>query len=101
MNFGLTDQEFDFLNKHLIQPLKSVGASVYIFGSRATGKQHKFSDIDLLYIENNSHPVDTKFISKILVFFEESHFPYKIDLVNSSKLAKSYTDRVNQEKILV
>lgn len=100
MKFGLTETEFLFLNEKLIIPLKQHGGQVFIFGSRATGKFKKFSDIDLLYKESAS-PIPNSLIYKLLSFMEESSFPYKIDLVNDKELAKSYRENVERDKIEV
>lgn len=99
MKFGLTNEEFGFLEQHLIQPLKQQKARVFIFGSRVTQKHHKFSDIDIVFIENEVHPVESSLISRLLTFFEDSNFAYKIDLVNNKTLAKSY--RYNVEATMV
>jgi len=101
VTFGLSKIEFDFLNDNLIQPLKEKHAIVYIFGSRATQKNHKFSDIDILYTEDSANPIESSFTAKILTFFEESKFPYKIDLVNEKNLASSYRDSVIENRVLV
>lgn len=50
-------------------------------------------------MENEHHPIDSKFISTLLIFFEESQFPYKIDLVNNKNLAKSYRQNVEASMV--
>lgn len=97
--YGLKESEFSFLKKHLVEPLKKQGARVYIFGSRVTGRHHRFSDIDLCYLALETTPLPKSLISEINTFFEDSHFPYKIDLTNYLELAKSYLPRIDQEKI--
>lgn len=99
MKFGLTEEHLNFLEKHLITPLKEKKAIVYIFGSRANGKYKKFSDIDLLYRPSNTSDIDDAFIYSLISFFEESSFPYKIDLVKESALANSYKDTILKERI--
>ena len=47
--YGLSQEDWQFIKDELIDPLKQKGAKVWLFGSRATGKHSKFSDIDLLY----------------------------------------------------
>lgn len=101
MKFGLSESEYEFIDKNLIEPLKQHRAKVYIFGSRATQKNHKFSDIDILFIEDKLMPIDISFISKILLFFEDSHFPYKVDLVNDQNLAHSYRQSVESSRVQV
>ncbi|MEN0059143.1 MAG: nucleotidyltransferase domain-containing protein [Bdellovibrio sp.] len=98
MKFGLKDSDFDFLEKNLILPLKDRGFKVYIFGSRATGKNHPFSDVDIL-IEGEISAESSSKIGAIKEFFEESNFPYKIDLVNERHLAESYRPGVMRERI--
>lgn len=101
MKFGLSSSEYEFLDKNLIQPLKKAKARVFIFGSRAQQKHHKFSDIDILFIEENSSPVDASLLSNILIFFEDSNFPYKIDLVNNKNLASNYRSNVESTRVEV
>ncbi len=99
MKYGLTEQEIQVLNKKIIQPLKKYKAQVYLFGSRANGKFKKFSDIDILYVSKESCPVPASVISQIIIDIEDSEFAYKVDLVSSKELAKSYEENVNREKI--
>lgn len=99
MKFGINPSDLNFLIQNLVQPLKDRKAKVFIFGSRAIGKYHKFSDVDLLFLEDPSSPIDSSFISKMITLFEESRFPYKIDLINDRHLAKSYRQNVEGSKI--
>ena len=98
MKYGLSDSEYAFLQEHLIAPLKARGARVFVFGSRATGKHKKFSDIDILY-KNPTEVISNSEIYRLISFMEDSTFPYKIDLVCDSDLAASY--RANVEKSLI
>lgn len=98
MKYGLTDSEFSFLSEQLITPLKSQGALVYLFGSRAKGTHTKFSDIDILY-RDPSDAIPNAEIYRLLSHMEESSFPYKIDLVNHAELASSYREDVERTKI--
>ncbi len=98
MKFGLKDSENLFLQDNLIKPLKKKGLKIYIFGSRATGKQHPFSDVDILISGQFDHESDL-LIMKTKEFFEESVFPYKIDLVKESDLAQSYRNNVFRSRI--
>lgn len=98
MKYGLTDSEFNFFMKTFVEPMKKLGVQVFIFGSRASGNQQKFSDIDLLYKNNNSL-ISKSEIYKLLSEMEDSSFPYKIDLVDDNDLAHSY--RTNIERQLI
>lgn len=99
MKFGLTDSEFNFLETTLIAPLKSFGAKVFLFGSRARGTHSKFSDLDLLYCEDENRPITPHEIHEILSQMEESDFPYHVDLVNLKELASSYKDNVLRDRV--
>jgi uncharacterized protein len=101
MNFGLEEQHFNYLKNHLIDPLKGANAEVYIFGSRALGNYKKFSDIDICFIENPAQPVPSGLLQKILIKFEDSTFPYKIDLVDYSKISANYLPGIDQSKIKI
>ena len=98
---GLKREEFDFVRQNLIDPLKQHGAAVYLFGSRATGQHQKFSDIDLFYQESVEEKIPNELITNILIFFEDSFFPYKIDLVKYENLAKNYLPAIEESKILL
>jgi len=98
MKFGLTPKQYEMISEVIVTPLKQVGAKVYVFGSRARGRQHPFSDIDIL-LEFPTKDIPHALISKCRERIEESNLPIKVDLVVSSDLAKSYQDGVNQDKI--
>jgi hypothetical protein len=98
MKFGLNDQELEFLLTHVVRPLQSHGAEVYLFGSRARGSQQKYSDIDILVVGSNDV---SKLISNISERLEESNFPYKVDIVDDRLLAASYRASADRDKILL
>lgn len=100
MKFGLKESDFNFLKTNLIQPLRQSGQRIYIFGSRATGKNHPFSDVDILIEGIDSSEVRSQ-VGIIKEFFEESNFPYKIDLVTAEDLAQSYRPSVMKDRIEV
>jgi predicted nucleotidyltransferase len=98
---GLSTSEYNYLSDKLILPLKKLGATVYLFGSRANNKYKKYSDIDLLYTPSEARPIKGHELHLLLTEIEESDFPYKIDLVCSNDLAQSYRASVEKEKILI
>jgi len=99
MKFGLNESEFDYFQKELVSPLKKIGAKVWVFGSRARGDHHKFSDIDIL-IESSNKETNT-LLSMIRERFEEGNFPYKIDLLLIEDLAQSYKDNVLNDRVKI
>lgn len=97
MRFGMSTEQFEVLDQLVIRPLKAQGATVFIFGSRATGRHHPYSDVDLLYKADSNLP--SGFISSLKEKIEESSFPFAVDLVNSSELAQSYRQSVEGQLI--
>lgn len=97
MKFGLTDKEYEFICNEVIKPLASLDAKVWCFGSRAKSNHSKFSDLDLV-IE------DKEGVAEILGSIDEnlinSNFPYKVDLVLSSRVARAYLDTIEKEKVI-
>lgn len=101
MKFGLTEEHYKILKAILIDRLKSHEAKVFVFGSRARGSHHPFSDIDIVFIENPKKTIPQNEILIIKENLEESSLPIKVDLVNFNDLAKSYLHSVEKDKIEV
>jgi predicted nucleotidyltransferase len=95
--FGLSDEQENLLTG-LIQKVfgEETDLKVYIFGSRATGKNRKNSDLDLA-LKSRNPDLDTKvFVLRDLI--EESKFPLKVDIVNWDKILKEYLPQIKKEK---
>ncbi len=101
MKFGLSVAQFEILDRLVVQPLKNMNALVYVFGSRARGTNHPFSDIDIMYLEAAGRPISSEVLSKIKESVEDSSLTIRVDLVNLNELAKSYVENADREKILV
>jgi len=101
MTFGLSDSDYQILTDYLISPLKASHAKVYIFGSRARGQYHQFSDIDILFEEDSRYPIPFEKISLIKDRLENSNITIKVDLVNWNNLAESYKPSVLKDRILI
>lgn len=98
MKYGLSDKEFAFLDQRLLLPLKKLGATIYIFGSRARGTQQKFSDVDILV---QSSMDLSRVISAIAEELESSNFPLKVDIVQEKDLAESFRASVFADRVRV
>lgn len=61
---------------------------IFVFGSRATGKAKKFSDYDIGII--GKKPIAWKTLSLAEEAFEESDFPFKVDLVDFSLVSDKF-----------
>jgi predicted nucleotidyltransferase len=101
MNWGLDKNQFEILKKILIEPMILKGARLYVFGSRARGTNHPFSDIDILYSETHGNKISSHFLSEIKEDLENSALTIKVDLVQDTDLAKSYLPFVEKEKVEV
>lgn len=100
VEFGLTPQNLDFLRSSLLRFLSEISEyKIYIFGSRALGTYKKYSDIDL-YIESTP-ALTPEIINQLSVFFEESDFPYKVDLVTKETLLPAYEVSLQNTKKLL
>ena len=94
MKFGMTDEQYQLLNKLVIEPLKKNNAKVFIFGSRVGTKYHSHSDIDILFQKPDASTLPAGLLSEIREAIEESRFPFTVDLVDKEELASSYRSSV-------
>lgn len=71
------------------------GATMAVFGSRATGRARPFSDLDLLLIE----PRALSWLQRadLRDAFEASSLPFKVDVVEVNSLAAGMAQRVRAE----
>ena len=97
MRFGLSEEDWFLLTNLLIDPLKSAGAEVWIFGSRARGDHFEFSDVDVAYA--SSHVLPPGMISCIRENLEESRLPYKVDLGQVTDIVDSYRAGILRDRI--
>lgn len=61
---------------------------IFVFGSRATGKARKFSDYDI-GVEGKK-PIAWETMALAKEAFEESDFPFKVDLVDFSFVSDKF-----------
>lgn len=97
MKFGLTQDQYKFIQTQVVHPLEKLGAKVWCYGSRARGDYRHFSDLDLMV--ETSHDISNS-ISQLQEFLVESNFPYKVDLVKLNDFADSYRNSFEQDKVL-
>ena len=103
-NITLTDQQTaevcDILRSVLVQsPLKPpVGTTIkaWVFGSRATGRARPYSDLDILI--SSPMPLDWRARADLQDAFEASNLPFRVDVVEESRLAPTLVPRVLAER---
>lgn len=73
------------------------GAQVWVFGSRATGKARRFSDLDLLLTQ----PPTLNWAQRAALRdgFEASRLPFRVDVVESGGLACGVAERIRSERV--
>jgi predicted nucleotidyltransferase len=101
MKFGMDAEQFELLERIVIEPLQKLGATVFIFGSRARGVHHPFSDIDILYKVPPGIEIRSSDIAKIREDAEESRLTIKVDLVGDRDLVAAYRPGVERDMVLV
>lgn len=72
-------------------------ASVWIFGSRATGKSKKYSDLDLCIKANRALGLDV--MSAMAEDFSESDLPWKVDIVDWFSVSDSFKAIIERDKV--
>jgi uncharacterized protein len=74
-------------------------AEVWVFGSRATGRVRRGSDLDLLF----DRPARLTWQQRADLHdaFEASSLPYRVDLVERASLAADLVERVLSERVLL
>lgn len=87
---GLDDNTKKTFTKIVFSHLKPSEAKVFIFGSRATGKNRKYSDVDLGILSKSEIPVTTKF--DLEEEFDQSDLPYRVDIVDFSKVSDKFKE---------
>jgi uncharacterized protein len=73
---------------------------IWVFGSRATGRARPFSDLDILVATPT--PLDWRARADLQDAFEASNLPFRVDVVEESRLAPTLAPRVlSERKILL
>lgn len=70
---------------------------VFIFGSRASGNQAQFSDIDVGIEGKAAVPAAT--LSQLEEDFEESDLPFQVEVIDFSKVSEKFK-RIAKKKII-
>ena len=96
--FGLEDRHIDFIKETLKKHIPSPDAKFYIFGSRANGKYSEYSDVDIA-IDFPELTFDTK--SKLESEFENSTFPYEVDIVDLNSIKEDFRNLIKDDLILL
>lgn len=80
----LEDKYVEFIKTTVLSVLPDV--EIFIFGSRTQGKAQKYSDVDIAL---KGH-IPFNDLLKIRGIFENSTFPYKVDIVDLDSLKPDF-----------
>lgn len=69
----------------------------YAFGSRAKGRQRKFSDLDLCSTDH----IPLNVYGQIEEDFEESDLPFKVDIVLWSNMTPKFQTIIQEDLVLI
>lgn len=73
------------------------GATIWVFGSRATGKARPFSNLDLLFTEPSK--LTWAQGAALRGGFEASRLPFRVDVVESADLSGAVAERIEAERV--
>lgn len=96
--FGLDDRHIDFIKNTLKKHISNSEAKFYIFGSRAKGNHKEYSDVDIA-IESPC-PIPSE-IAKLKLEFENSIFPYEVDIVDLNNIKETFKNLIKDDLVLL
>jgi predicted nucleotidyltransferase len=70
---------------------------VWVFGSRATGRARRYSDLDLLI--DAGRPLSFDEAGLLREAFEESDLPYRVDIVDWHAISDRFRRLIDAERI--
>ena len=74
-------------------------STVWVFGSRATGRAKKFSDLDLCF--KAPQPLSLERISAMAEEFAESDLPWKVDIVDWWSISERFRQIIEHDQVLL
>lgn len=79
----------------ILSALEGQEATVVLFGSRATGHEHRWSDIDVGVVPGPDF--DRRLLGTLREALEELAVPYDVELVDLTETAPAFRDKVLSE----
>ena len=70
---------------------------VWVFGSRATGRARRYSDLDLAI--DAGRPLTLDEIAALAEAFSDSDLPYKVDLIDWHSIDDSWRQTITTERV--
>lgn len=83
--------DFESLAKNIVlKELDDFDCTIFLFGSRATGENHRFSDMDIGVIPGENF--NKKLFAGIREKLNDSIIPFKVDLVNFNEVSPKFKE---------
>ncbi len=92
------EKDLNQVKRLVLKGLQGHDVQVLLFGSRATGKAGRSSDIDVAVLPREELPVGL--LSRIRERLQESHVPFSVELVDLSQTDEVFRNRVLAEGII-
>ena len=96
--FGLEQRHLDYIKETLKKYIPNPEAKFYIFGSRAKGKYKEYSDVDIAI---DCPDLTSNIKSKLELEFENSTFPYEVDIVDLNNIKDNFKNLIQDELVLL
>ena len=77
--------------------LRGLDATVFLFGSFASGTARRFSDVDVAI--DHTQPLPRGLLAEVREALEESHVPFSVDVVDLAEAEPRFRERVLAEGI--
>ncbi len=96
--FGLQSKAVSLIQEIINNALaKKLKFSVFVFGSRALGRQRKYSDLDLM-IQADPELSETE-LAELIERFSESDLAIQIEILTERTALKDFIQRIESEKV--
>ena len=89
----LDPKYIDFIKETILAEIPNV--EIYIFGSRMQGNALEYSDVDIALKDKEKISIES--ILKLKVKFENSTFPYKVDIVDLKNLKDEFRGIIEKD----
>ena len=98
MRRAVAEEALEEVRRIVTERLKGCEAMVVLFGSRASGSARVASDIDVAVLPR--HALPTGVLGGIREALEESHVPYRVDVVDLSLVDPAFRERVLETGVI-
>ncbi len=92
------EKSLEQVKKTVLDSLRGEDVMIMLFGSRARGDYSRRSDIDIGILPKNKYSQKKLILLKEKL--EEMNIPYKVEVVNLSKVSKVFREKALKEGVL-